>query len=89
MKVAMRRALPPDIDERIFDQVMLSATKHGLGSVSTKEIAASLGISEPVIFAHFKSKHGLIEATFKAAAERLWPALEFGEEDLFLSRSDN
>jgi AcrR family transcriptional regulator len=62
-----RRKLGSDIDERIMDEVMKSAMRQGLCFVSTKRIAAKLKISEPVIFAHFKTKQGLLDASFKRA----------------------
>jgi AcrR family transcriptional regulator len=79
----MRRKLSPDIDDKILDEVMTLADERGLDAVSTKEISFNLSISEPVIFSHFKSKYGLIEATYRKAAEPFLGLCHFetGEEE--------
>jgi len=59
-----RRRLDEKIDEKIMAEVMKQTVKMGTGLVSTKEIAKRLGISEPVIFTHFKTKADLMNATF-------------------------
>jgi len=66
-----RRKLVANIDDRIMVEVMKMTMKIGTGLVSTKEIAKKLGISEPVIFAHFKTKADLMDATFLKACAPL------------------
>ena len=56
-----------NIDNKILQEVMLQSYKNGIASVSTKEVARKLHISEPVIFAHFKTKANLMAKTFAAA----------------------
>ena len=41
---------------------------HGYSAVSTAKIAAHAGVSEALIFRHFKSKKGLAKAVFSAGA---------------------
>lgn len=62
-----RRKLANNINEKILDECMRLAMHHGLAVVSTRDIARDLGISEPVIFTHFKTKRGLINATYARA----------------------
>jgi AcrR family transcriptional regulator len=62
-----RRLLSPHIDDKILDEVLRDAYKHGLTNVSTKDISVKLGISEPVIFGHFKDKKGLMAAAYEHA----------------------
>jgi AcrR family transcriptional regulator len=62
-----RRLLSPHIDDKILDEVLRDAYKHGLTNVSTKDISVKLGISEPVIFGHFKDKKGLMAASYEHA----------------------
>lgn len=59
-----RRVLSETVDQEIMDEVMKMTMKVGTGLVSTKEIAKKLGFSEPVIYAHFKTKQDLMDATF-------------------------
>lgn len=61
----MSRKALKDIDTKIFKEVIKTTFKTGLGDVSTKKIAQKLGISEPVIFSHFKTKVGLLDATYE------------------------
>jgi AcrR family transcriptional regulator len=60
-----RRILSSHVDEDIMDEVMKMTMKVGTGLVSTKEIAKHLGFSEPVIFAHFRTKQELMDKTFE------------------------
>jgi AcrR family transcriptional regulator len=62
-----RRKLDRHIDEKIMNEVMRQSLRTGICFVSTKEIAKKLGISEPVIFAHFKTKNDLMNSTFALA----------------------
>jgi AcrR family transcriptional regulator len=62
-----RRLLSPHIDDKILDEVLRDAYKHGITNVSTKDISVKLGISEPVIFGHFVDKKGLMAAAYEHA----------------------
>lgn len=56
-----------DIDNKILNAVMAQSYRHGIESISTKEIASKLGVSEIVIFSRYKTKAGLLESTFVKA----------------------
>jgi AcrR family transcriptional regulator len=60
-----------NIEKKILAEVMKSTFKNGIAAVSTKEVARRVGISEPVIFAHFKTKQNLMVRAFEEA----WNAL--------------
>jgi AcrR family transcriptional regulator len=57
------------VEKKILDEVMRSTWKKGTGNVSTKEIAKKVGISEPSVFAHFKTKQILLNSAFAQAWE--------------------
>jgi AcrR family transcriptional regulator len=63
----MGRQRLKDIEERILQQVTHEAATEGLGFVSTKRIAESLKISEPVIFSHFQTKENLLLKAYQRA----------------------
>ena len=44
-------------------------TRHGFRETSTAAIAATAGVSEGIVFHHFGSKHGLLEACAASSAE--------------------
>ena len=56
-------------------QTLIAA--HGFYAMSTAKIAAHAGVSEALIFRHFKSKIGLAEA-LKSAGERARASLIYG-----------
>lgn len=60
----MAKSNGPALEKKILSEVMRSTWKNGSGSVSTKEIAKALGISEPAIFSHFPTKQKLMDAAF-------------------------
>jgi AcrR family transcriptional regulator len=62
----------PNIENKILNAVLKADAKGGLSSISTRDIAKKLGISEPVIFARFGSKQGLLEAGFTYAWEQIY-----------------
>jgi AcrR family transcriptional regulator len=53
-----------NIDAKIMNEVMRETFQRGIGMVSTKGVAKRLHVSEPMIFAHFKTKQNLIDQTF-------------------------
>jgi AcrR family transcriptional regulator len=72
----MCRTSIADIDEKILDEVIAESFSNGIGWVSTKQIASTLGISEPVIFSHFHTKKNLIISAYPRAWEPLNYALD-------------
>jgi AcrR family transcriptional regulator len=56
----MPRSIDEVVDYRILAVALHEAATHPANRFSTKEIAAKCGISESVIFDHFKTKEGLI-----------------------------
>ena len=65
-----KRAAVLDVAVRMF-------TEHGFRDVSTATIAAEAGVSEGIVFHHYGSKHGLLEAC-AAATSRDFIAEELG-----------
>lgn len=51
-----------NIDEKIIQATIRIAGKHEANHFSTKQVADELGISEYVIYAHFKTKDNLLNA---------------------------
>jgi AcrR family transcriptional regulator len=51
---------------RIIDVALTLFAQKGFAGTSTREIAEAAGISEPLIFQHFKTKDGLIRAALAA-----------------------
>ena len=74
MKTAPRKArerrLPgePGTEERIAEAALAAFAAHGFDGVSTTEIAAQAGISQPMVHYHFATK----EALWRAAVDRLF-----------------
>jgi AcrR family transcriptional regulator len=65
-----------DTRQRILQQALLVATRHGLSGLSLGELAADLGLSKSGLFAHFKSKERLQLDVLEQAA------VQFGQEVL-------
>lgn len=60
-----------NIERKILSEVMKESFNGGIAAVSTKEVANHLHISEPVIFAHFKTKKNLMVRAFKTAWDEI------------------
>jgi AcrR family transcriptional regulator len=58
-----------NIDEKIIDATILVGATNGANKLSTKEIAKACGISEFVIYDHFKSKEKLLSTADQKVAE--------------------
>jgi AcrR family transcriptional regulator len=58
-----------NIDEKIIDATILVGATNGANKLSTKEIAKACGISEFVIYDHFKSKEKLLSIADQKVAE--------------------
>lgn len=56
--------------DRILTTALELFAKESFASVSTNRIAKQAGVSEGLIFKHFKSKHGLLEAIIDDATRR-------------------
>jgi AcrR family transcriptional regulator len=65
----MARHPNPNIKSLILAEVIRLSGKEGFAMFSTRDLAANLGISEPVIFTNFKTKEELIDAAFVQAWE--------------------
>jgi AcrR family transcriptional regulator len=63
----MARHSNPNIKSMICAEVIRLSGKEGFAMFSTRDLAANLGISEPVIFTNFKTKEELINAAFVEA----------------------
>ncbi len=59
------------LDARIIKKTVAMGAKEGIAGVSTKEIAATLGITEPTIYVHFKTKGNLLESAYKDCVEEI------------------
>jgi AcrR family transcriptional regulator len=79
-----RHKLDSSVDALILDEVMYQTAEKGTNLVSTKDIAAKLKISEPVIFDRYKTKKELMDATF----ERAWAAFSAEPSYLVVLRAD-
>lgn len=70
--------------EEILDAAQLLFTDRGVMAVTTREIAAAVGISQPALYAHFHSRDEILvdlcERSFLALAERM-AALPLGVRD--------
>ena len=67
--------------------------EKGFRGATTRELASSLGVTEPVLYQHFKTKRDLygaiIEAKARQASERvssLRPFAEAGDDRMFFTR---
>lgn len=56
-----------NLDKKIIREVWREAYEGGVSNVLTKQIASHLRVSEPVIFAHYKTKTNLLISAFDSA----------------------
>jgi len=82
----MGRKTIHNVDEKIMDEVIREIFKYGIAMISTKDVAHRIHISEPVIFAHFKTKQNLIDQTFayawgKIPEEAIFPSPDIDIRD--------
>ena len=66
MEPVRERISGEDRRARIIDVALTLFAQKGFAGTSTREIAEAAGISEPLIFQHFKTKDGLIRAALAA-----------------------
>ncbi len=79
MKSGERRAAIVRSAMRLF-------AEKGFRGATTRELAAGLGVTEPVLYQHFRAKRDLYSAIIEAKAEE---ASAYGRELLELSRGDD
>lgn len=56
--------------EKILEAALQLFAEQGYAATSTSKVAKEAGVSEGLIFRHFKNKEGLLEAIFDSIAER-------------------
>ncbi len=61
----------PERRAEILDHAMRLIGEHGVQTVSTRQIANAVGISQPSLYAYFPNRQALIEAVCVQAFERL------------------
>jgi AcrR family transcriptional regulator len=57
--------------EKIIQAALLLFAKEGYNATSTSKVAKQAGVSEGLIFRHFKNKEGLLQAILEFGAEKL------------------
>lgn len=82
----MSRKSIPNADKKILEEVIRETYRYGVAMISTKKVAKHLHISEPVIFAHFKTKQHLIDQCFAYAWNKIpggdfFPSAEMKSND--------
>ena len=60
-----------DKKEQILNAALELFAEEGFNSTSTSKIAKHAGVSEGLIFRHFKNKEGLLQAIMKMGEERI------------------
>lgn len=60
-----------DRREQILNEAMRLFLDHGVQNVTTREIAAAVGISQPSLYAHFKSREEIAVKLSERAFEQL------------------
>ncbi|MER5933167.1 TetR/AcrR family transcriptional regulator [Streptomyces sp. NPDC002054] len=66
--------------ERIVEAAGVLVDREGLEAVSTRRLAAALGVSGPSLYNHFRTKDEILEAVADAVSARVDLSM-FGEED--------
>ncbi len=56
--------------EKILEAALQLFAEQGYAATSTSKVAKAAGVSEGLIFRHFKNKEGLLDAIFDSIAER-------------------
>lgn len=68
--------------EAILAAALRLFSEHGVEAVSTRQIAAAVGISQPSLYAHFATKHDLVAEVCARAFRQLAARLESISSDL-------
>ncbi|MDZ7845661.1 MAG: helix-turn-helix domain-containing protein [Owenweeksia sp.] len=58
--------------EKIISTALALFAKMGYDATSTSKIALSAGVSEGLIFRHFKNKEGLLESILTVGRDKIW-----------------
>ena len=56
---------------KILDAALRLFSEHGFAAVSTSRIATEAGVSEALIFRHFKNKQGLLDAVLELGQNKI------------------
>lgn len=80
----MGRRVIVNLEEKILSAVLRMNASEGIAKISTKNLAKKLEISEPVIFAHFATKQGLLDASFEYAWKLIYSS--FGQPVSLLAK---
>jgi AcrR family transcriptional regulator len=80
----MGRRVIVNLEEKILSAVLRMNANEGIAKISTKDLAKKQGISEPVIFAHFETKQGLLDASFEYAWKLIYSS--FGQPVSLLAK---
>lgn len=61
--------------QQLLEQALRVFARRGFAGASTRELAAAAGISEPILYRHFRSKSALFAAVLTLVTQRLLAAL--------------
>jgi AcrR family transcriptional regulator len=77
----LQTSRPADRREQILSQALRLFIEHGIQNVTTRQIAQAVGISQPSLYAHFKSRDEiaieLSERAFGQLRDRMTMAAKF------------
>lgn len=76
------KGLGPERREEILAAALRLFGQYGLHGVSTRQIAAAIGISQPTLYAYFRSKHDIAAELQTRAFDQLHARLVAGLGDL-------
>jgi AcrR family transcriptional regulator len=62
--------------EKILEAALLLFAENGYNATSTSKVALNAGVSEGLIFRHFKSKEGLLDALMEMGNKRVMAMFE-------------
>ncbi|MDH5300982.1 MAG: TetR/AcrR family transcriptional regulator [Gammaproteobacteria bacterium] len=57
--------------QEMVQAVLALAAEHGLSGVTTQRVADFVGVAQPTVFRHFKTREDLLRATFDAVVNGL------------------
>ncbi|MEO2172405.1 MAG: TetR/AcrR family transcriptional regulator [Acidimicrobiales bacterium] len=77
--VARSRMSAADRRRQILDVGLEVFARHGYHETSMSALAAEAGVTKPVLYQHFASKHDLFEELLAETGERLMRAIEASE----------
>lgn len=69
-----------DKKEKILESALTLFAKYGFDATSTSKIAKAASVSEGLIFRHFDTKHGLLNAIMDMGKERAAALYDFAAE---------